>query len=382
LRDEGETVLEELDGASAEVGRAQRRLFRLIARAEATGCWVEEGARDLAHLLQIRYGPSFWKAKRWVQAARALERLPLLAHALERGELCLDKVVELARFCREEDQERLIGWAKRVSVAEVRCRADLEVGRSRPEVRAAETGRRLDWWWSEDGYRLGLRADLPAADGAVVVKAIERVAARIPVLPGEEHPYFAEAHRADALVALARARLAEDPEPDRATVVVHVRQGRRAKAELEWGPPIHRETARRLACHARVQVVEEDESGNVVSVGTIRRNPPAWMVRLIRQRDKGCTFPGCGSRAFTVVHHLEFWSQGGETTLENTTLQCAFHHELLHEFDWRAHRGPDGELRWYRPDGTPYHPGPAPPGWRIGELASGGHGLPRAGPDL
>ena len=354
-------MLEELDRASAEVSRAQRELLRLIARAEGSGCWVEEGARDVAHLLQIRYGLSFWKARRWVVAARALERLPLLARALEQGELCLDKVVELARFCREEDQERLVAWARRVSVAEVRCRADLEVGRGRPEVRSAETSRYVRWWWSEDGYRLGLRAELPAADGAVLVRAIERGAARIPVLPGEDDPYFAEARRADALVALARTRLAEDPEPDRATVVVHVREGRRPKAELEWGPPIPRDTARRLACHARVQVVEEDGRGNVVSVGSVRRNPPAWMLRLVRQRDRGCTFPGCGSRAFTVVHHLRPWSEGGPTTLGNTTLQCVFHHKLLHEFGWRAERGPEGLLRWFRPDGTPYTPGPGLP---------------------
>ncbi len=355
-------MLEELDRVNAAVCRAHRELFRVLVRAEKTDRWAEEGARDLAHLLQIRYGLSFWKAKRWVAAARALERLPALARALERGELCVDKVVELARFGREEDQERLVDWAKRVSVAEVRWRADLEVGRSRPEVRAAETWRRLDWWWSDDGYRFGMRLDLPAADGAVVARAIEREMAKVPVMPGEEDPCFAEARRADALVALARARLAEDPEPDRATIVVHVREGRRAKAELEWGPPLHRETARRLACHARVQVVEEDAEGNVVSVGTIRRNPPAWMLRLIRQRDRGCTFPGCGSRRFTVVHHLEWWSKGGPTTLENTTLQCVYHHKLLHEFDWRARRGPDGVLRWFRPDGTPYLPGPRPRG--------------------
>ncbi|HXF72224.1 MAG TPA: HNH endonuclease signature motif containing protein, partial [Actinomycetota bacterium] len=90
-------------------------------------------------------------------------------------------------------------------------------------------------------------------------------------------------------------------------------------------------------------------------------NPPAWMLRLIRQRDRGCTFPGCGSRAFTVVHHLRPWSAGGPTTLGNTTLQCAFHHKLVHELGWRAERGEGGVLRWYRPDGTTYRPGPAPP---------------------
>ncbi|HXF37629.1 MAG TPA: DUF222 domain-containing protein [Actinomycetota bacterium] len=352
-------MLDELDRGNARICGEQRDFFRLLVRAERSRCWVEEGARDLAHLLQIRYGLSLWKAKRWVAAARALERLPAIAEAFASGELCVDKVVELTRFARPEDERRLIAWARRVSVAEVRNRADLEAGRARPEVRAAEECRSLEWWWSDDGYRFGLRAELPTADGAIVARALSRMAERVPVLPGEEDPYHTSARRADALVALARAQVASDPDPDRATVVVHVRAGSRARAELEWGPAIHRDTARRLACHARIQVVEEDAEGNVVSVGSLRREPPAWMVRLIRQRDKGCTFPGCGSRAFTVVHHIKWWSRGGRTTLANSTLQCVFHHKLLHELGWRVERTADGALHWSRPDGSPYPRGPA-----------------------
>lgn len=42
-------------------------------------------------------------------------------------------------------------------------------------------------------------------------------------MPGEEDPFYASARRADALVLLCSAQLASDPDPDRATVIVHAR---------------------------------------------------------------------------------------------------------------------------------------------------------------
>jgi hypothetical protein len=49
-----------LDGANAEVGRAQRHMLRLIADADRSEIWRDSGARDTAHLLAIGYGISEW----------------------------------------------------------------------------------------------------------------------------------------------------------------------------------------------------------------------------------------------------------------------------------------------------------------------------------
>ena len=120
----------------------------------------------------------------------------------------------------------------------------------------------MNWWYFDEGRRFGLEAELPAADGEVVQRALERIAERIPVMPGEEEEHHAEARRADALVALASAHIAEDQDPDRATVVVHVRaRGYGAEdgaLELEDGPVIHHHTAHRLMCSGRLQGILED----------------------------------------------------------------------------------------------------------------------------
>lgn len=166
-------------------------------------------------------------------------------------------------------------------------------------------------------------------------------------------------------MALCSARVAEDQDPDRSAVVVHVPletlRGADRNAEVEAGGVISPETARRLACDARIQVVLEDDSGQPLRIGRASREPTAAMLRQLRHRDRECRFPGCGSRRFTHAHHIEWWSKGGRTDLENLVLICSFHHRLVHEHGWKLKRDPDGRVRWSTPDGVRYRAGPAPP---------------------
>ena len=199
----------------------------------------------------------------------------------------------------------------------------------------------------------------------MVARALDRLARRIPVMPGEEDEFFIAARRADALVALASARISQDPDLDRATVVLHASVDALASAdrgvEIEGGGVAHAETARRLACDARLQTVIEDGAGDPITLGRTRREPTAWMVRQQRYRDHGCTFPGCGSRLFTHAHHIVWWDRGGRTDLNNLILMCTFHHRLVHEYGWSVKRDRDGTMRWFHPNGKRHRAGPAPP---------------------
>jgi hypothetical protein len=55
------------------------------------------------------------------------------------------------------------------------------------------------------------------------------------------------------------------------------------------------------------------------------------------------------------------WSKGGRTDLDAMALDCGSHHTLGHEGGWTQLRDADGQIRWYRPNGKLYVPGPAPP---------------------
>ena len=363
-----ERVVVLVDRAHAGVCAAQLELIGLLGEVERRGLWERDGARDLAHWVSMRYGISMWKAHRWVAAARILPELPLLSAAFAHGEIGLDAVVELCRFATAETESSLIGWAHRVTVAAVRHRADVETRRCKEEVEQVERDRSLTWWYTDEGRRLGLEAELPAAQGSIVVRAIERMASVVPAMPGEQDRVHADVRRADALVAVCSARLASDPDPDRATVVVHAPlqaligpAARAPAATVEGGPVVGAETLRRLACNARIQTVVEDAEGTPLALGRTTRRPSAAMLRLIRHRDRGCIFPGCGTRAFTEAHHVRWWRHGGRTDVDNLALVCSFHHRLVHEHGWSMCRGSDGTFGWLRPDGMRHTAGPGPP---------------------
>jgi hypothetical protein len=196
-----------IDAFHSHISHAQRGLFRLIAEADRAEAWRGSGARDMAHWLCMRCGISEWKARRWVAAAYILEGLPLISEAFSAGELSIDKTVELTRFATPATEGRLICWARGVSCACIRRKADLAASASVEEVKDAERERHVSWWYTDDGRRFGLEAELPAAQGAVVARAIERAAEQIPTMPGEEDPFYVGARRADALVVLCSARI-------------------------------------------------------------------------------------------------------------------------------------------------------------------------------
>jgi hypothetical protein len=360
-----EELIDGVDALHRLTCTVQRNLFSYIAEVDRRELWQDSGARDMAHWLWMRFGTSDWKARRWIASAQALESLPQIAEAFSKGELGIDKVVELTRFATPETEHQLISWAQRVSCGAIRHKGDLAIRRSKEDVGQVERSRSVSWNYFDDGRRFGLEAYLPAAEGAVVAKALERLADEIPVVPGEEQMWAVDARRADALVALCSSRIASDADADRATVIVHASleslvQGA-GGSEIEGDGVISGETVRRLACNARVQVVLEDGAGLPVRLGRITRDPPAWMMRQLRYRDRECQFPGCGSRRFVQAHHIAWWEKGGRTDLENLALICTFHHRLVHEYGWRLCRDRDGTVRWFLPTGTRYCAGPGPP---------------------
>ena len=265
---------------------------------------------------------------------------------------------------RPGTEARLIAWAETVSTAAIRHRADVE---SRPvpeDAEAAEATRFLEYRWTDGGLTLGLRAELPAPEGAAVMAAIEDRVAAVPTLPSEEE-LPVSARRADALVGLctqARGAGRSEPPP---TVVVHVRAealgSGSANGELEGGGVVHPRALERLLCSARLRVQVEEADRTPLALGRLSREPTPAMVRALRYRDVECRFPGCGARRFTVAHHLVWWSRGGRTDLDNLLLLCGSHHKLVHEHGWTVSRGADGQVEWSYPDGIRYRAGPAEP---------------------
>jgi hypothetical protein len=108
-----------------------------------------------------------------------------------------------------------------------------------------------------------------------------------------------------------------------------------------------------------VRLLERD--GKAMRIGRKTRSIPSALRRALNSRDRGCRFPGCGSRRFVDAHHIEHWAHGGPTDLDNLVQLCATHHRLLHEGGYRIRRLRGGALSFHRPDGRRIPDCPCPP---------------------
>jgi HNH endonuclease len=116
-----------------------------------------------------------------------------------------------------------------------------------------------------------------------------------------------------------------------------------------------------IACSASWSWMLHDSAGKLLDLGRRRRRPNATLRRAARERDKcRCRFPGCESRRVDL-HHIQYWSNGGRTTLDNLVSLCKYHHLLVHERGYLIAAARDGTFAFYRPDGTVIPASPALP---------------------
>jgi hypothetical protein len=166
--------------------------------------------------------------------------------------------------------------------------------------------------------------------------------------------------RADALGRIAESLLQHGSEGlsggERHQIVVHVdaetlQHGVAGRCELDEGPSMAAETARRLACDASTVTVLENTHGEPLNIGRKSRTIPPAIRRALTARDRGCRFPGCCNTRFVDAHHVQHWALGGETKLSNLALLCRFHHRQVHESRVAMEVLDDGALRFRKPDG-------------------------------
>jgi hypothetical protein len=140
-------------------------------------------------------------------------------------------------------------------------------------------------------------------------------------------------------------------------LVVHVDQAvlggeeQEGQCHVEDGPALSAEAVRQLGCDAEVVTVTERE-GNVLNVGRTRRLVSGRLRLALQARDRGCRFPGCGAGVGrSQGHHVQHWSQGGMTDLDNLVLLCSPHHRRLHDGLFAIEPAAEGEFTFLTEDG-------------------------------
>ena len=261
---------------------------------------------------------------------------------------------------------------------------------SQADDAAAHVRRRLAWRFEDDGSLTGTFR-LPPLAGAVLLQALRAAAGdqdhphdnhdgvlteTVPTetAPGDrpaaggEHPTVTSSNLADALLVIAEAFLADKiaaaDNPEVYQVTVHVgagaldqgdpagHTGSRSAGDVSAEttlPPRQqgtRPTRRGVTSRTGPRSASAPRDGRlhrhvVLDAPRSRRHrarrgtaaPPADPGVAPRGPGTGqvpVPVPGCESRRVDL-HHIQYWSNGGGTRLENLISLCKYHHMLVHE---------------------------------------------------
>ncbi len=361
-----EHVEAELCELAAHIGAGMARWIALVDeydRREGWGSW--RGVASTAHWIAWRCACSQRMAREHVRAARALRELPLTRAAFSRGELSYSKVRTLTRGRAPQSEEFLLHQARYATASQLdRMLGAYRRGRAADEPEADEP--ELSWYWNRDGT-LSVSARLSPEDGRAFLDALEAARSQIRDEDRETRdesgpagPLLGDtATNADALSVIAESFRAHGAMkragPDRHQLIVHVdaealSRHRPGRSELGPGPGIDPETARRLGCDASLRVLVKRGKRTLYLDRKTRTVSPALNLAL-RERDRGCRFPGCDNHRWVDAHHIVHWALGGPTDLDNLVLLCRRHHRLLHEGGFSVERLHDGELVFRNPRG-------------------------------
>jgi len=355
---------------AANINAATWQLLTYIAELDRREVWGGWGVKSCAHWLNWQCGIAMGAAREKVRVARALEATPQISAAFAAGEVSYSKVRAMTRIANPDNEDYLLMIARHGTATHVEqlVRAYRAVDRAAATERTnhAHQTRTCQWHYAEDGTFV-LRAQLPAEVGALFVQALTAAAEHVPAgtsAPEETPPDEPHAaRRADALALLAEHYLAGDSAPasrsaERHTVVIHVdrealrESGDYGRCDLDHGPALAPETARRLACDASRYELDEDTDGEPLNIGRKSRAIPPPLRRFLDQRDRGCRFPGCTEHRHVDAHHVRHWADGGETRADNLILLCRHHHRLVHEGGYTVERRDDGRWLFFTPTGV------------------------------
>ena len=368
---------------------ATYRFLELVAEFDRRQAYARHGLANTAQWLNWQCGIRSVAAREKVRVARALEQLPEISASFARGEISYSKVRAMTRVATPANESVLVHVARHGTASHVE-----KLVRKYRWTEHRDAGKLAHAYVSRQVHCLNdandtfvLHARLPPEIGAIVRKALEAAGdvlresaneerGRIPPPPPSAvgwaltHPERSHAaRRADALRHICEtflAALSQETEghssADRCQVVVHVDQAVLTRAtrssdiephacELDEGPALALDTARRLACDATLVGLVEAADGEPLDIGRKTRAVPAALARALRARDRGCRFPGCDRTRFTHAHHVQHWADGGHTKLRNLVSLCRFHHMLVHEGGFGVTATDDGLFVFTMPDG-------------------------------
>jgi hypothetical protein len=367
------SVGEELLALEQARARLDAQVARRLREFDRSAEWAAHGSRSAAAFLVTNTRCARGDAYRRVRVAREVEALEQTADAWAAGELTTRHVETIthARRAARADAEfdafepALVAVAQTGSPEDVadairqwRDALDAHLdrdGANRKTVTDREWDRRgVDYAKSIDGFGLG-RITLAPEGADIFNRALQRAYGE---LHRADDPRTPTQQRADALVEIARLYLAGKPAranlPHILVLVdpATLRGDQIGECHLADGTRISPDTARRIACDARIQELALDETGVPLWLGRSSRTFSPDQFRAMVARDGGCRCCGA-SPEHCDAHHVNQWDNLGPTDIDNGMLLCRYRcHSGMHEGQWNIVGNANGRLEFSDRDGN------------------------------
>jgi hypothetical protein len=133
------------------------------------------------------------------------------------------------------------------------------------------------------------------------------------------------------------------------TITEETLRGALSVAHLDTDAELSAGEARRLACGAGLIPAVLGGASQPLDLGRAARLFNEAQRTAIGLRQQTCAAEGCDRPfAWTELHHLDGWAEGGKTDLDNAVGVCHFHHQRIHDSAYEHRRDPDGAITFYQ----------------------------------
>jgi hypothetical protein len=207
--EDNDQLADEITTLTGQINAANYRFLKLIAEFDRRGAWVDAGIRSCAYWLNWKCGIAMNAAREKVRVARALDGLPEINTAFEKGELSFSKVRAMTRIATPLNESYLLmianhGTAQHMEVlvrayrfVSPQCDADEALNYGAKNDKAFENvafgnkpsadnkksehqqdQRKVSCYQDDDGM-WHIQALLPAEEGGLLVKVLKELGDRL-----------------------------------------------------------------------------------------------------------------------------------------------------------------------------------------------------------
>jgi hypothetical protein len=354
------------------VRREQAKTLKIVAAMDRQDAGKGYGVGVTEKVLEdvLRVTPT--EAGRRVKRARSFceslgmtgdtiePKLSKIAEGMQRGDYDPDQLDVMNRILtklpphvdfeqRQETEQTLAEFAKQYSPRILndvgrRLHAYLDPDGPAPSDKEDERpNRELHLQKGRDG-RLSFRGSFDGETGDLFSEILSPLAKPRPEQDGVRDPRSAPQRNGDALaealnlVAGSGKLPMQGQERPHITVTISwemLRDTIGHATTAHNGAILSPETARRIACDAKILPMVLGSDGVPLDLGDEERLITPALRKALNERDRGCAYHNCSRPArWCEGHHIIHWADGGPTSLENCVLLCEFHHRMIHHGDW------------------------------------------------